>query len=180
MSNMQAVSSLASPAADVVLPPLLLLTLLLLWSGYRHAGLGTPCVMNLLGSTFPIILSTDDNHAVMAAARVSAGRAVVFNKENYFMNCDADPTQCSGDSGVMLTQCYSRVFTCRIRHAMHMATTAVQSVLGASRAWLLVALQHQLLTPSFQYSVSRALDDIGDVRVIELPAAYCTMQVHLL
>lgn len=55
--------------------------------------------MSLLGSTFPVIYSTDNDHAIMAAARVSAGRAVVFNKENYYTNCDADPSQCAGDAG---------------------------------------------------------------------------------
>lgn len=56
--------------------------------------------MNLLGtSTFPVIMSTDYDHAVMSAARVSAGRAVFFNKENYFTNCDAEPALCFGDTG---------------------------------------------------------------------------------
>lgn len=64
-------------------------------------GLMVGCVMTLKGSTAPIIMTNDNDHAIMAAARVSSGRLVAFNMEDYFELCDWEPALCNGDSGTV-------------------------------------------------------------------------------
>ena len=68
-------------------------------------GLYYGSVMTLQGSTFPVLLTNDNNHAIMAAARVSQGRAVMFNMEDYIDNCYYDTALCSGDPGGCMGSC---------------------------------------------------------------------------
>lgn len=54
----------------------------------------------LLGSTFPVMLSSDGAYTAMAASRVAAGRAVVFTKESFTTAaCGASLAACNSNAG---------------------------------------------------------------------------------
>jgi hypothetical protein len=106
----------------------------------------TGCVMTLKGLTAPIIMTNDNDHAIMAAARVSAGRLVAFNMEDYFELCDWEPALCNGDSGVF-EECHLRN-VCVCVHAETCFVSHDQRCTGTKRVLAVLCLEQYSETTS--------------------------------